>query len=88
MQQAGASSHLQAVVHSMYFGLWWPLCGHDKPAKPQRGFCPGAGVVDLAFTLVFRLFFSSLKDRLWHLFIGIVLQSKDPLFAQSGNVES
>ena len=32
MQQAGASDHLQAVVHSLYNGLWWQVRGSEKVA--------------------------------------------------------
>ena len=72
--QAGASPHLQAVTHSLYTGLWWQVKGHTTPARPRRGFCPGTGCADLAFTLVFRLYISSLQDRLRAEGIGLTLR--------------
>ena len=62
LEQAGASTHLQVLTHSLYNGLWWQVKGRTGPAKPNRGFCPGTGCADLAFTLVFRLYISSLQD--------------------------
>jgi hypothetical protein len=81
MQQAGASDHLQAVVHSLYNGLWWQVRGSEKVAQPQRGFCPGTGIADLAFSLVFRLFITSIQDRLRDLGLGIKLHCPDPVFS-------
>ena len=81
LEQAGASPHLQAMTHSLFNGLWWQVKGHTCPARPARGFCPGTGVADLAFTLVFRLYVSSLQDRLRSKGIGLKLRCPDSDFA-------
>ena len=82
LEQSGLSSHAQALTASLYDGLWWQMRGHSSAAVPRRGFCPGTGIADLAFTIVFRLVLSNIHDRLRSLGIGIKMRCSDePIFS-------
>ena len=85
LEQAGLSPHAQALIASLYDGLWWQMRGHSSAAMPRRGFCPGTGIADLAFTIVFRLVLSNIHDRLRGLGIGMKLKcSEVPIFVSLG----
>ena len=56
--------------------------GCPRIAKPQKGFSPGTGVADLAFSLIFRLYISAVQSKL--IAAGLATSFKvsaDPLFS-------
>ena len=83
LEQANLPKHAQALTASLYDGLWWQIRGHLTAAVPKRGFCPGTGIADLAFTLVYRLVLSGIHDRLRDFGIGVNLRcSQQPIFGK------
>ena len=82
MAQMGASPHLEAVVGNLFRNSWWQMRGCPRIAKPQKGFSPGTGVADLAFSLIFRLYISAVQSKL--IAAGLATSFKvsvDPLFS-------
>ena len=72
------------VVH-IHLGLLPSTICTWAVARPHRGFCPGTGCADLAFTLVFQLYVSSLQDKLRAEGIGLKLHCPEPVFHTIGD---